>query len=156
LVVCRKKLLINNQKRNKMKRNIFIIRKVLVGLMLATVMFAAPASAKPSKKAATPVVKIEPTVEFISGDENSTLLHVSFNSDSAVKIELTVSDANGTTVYSQTYEAAKFSKYIKWLQDGENSDKMTVTVRTLPNGQKHTFNIVNEDKTINEISVVKL
>lgn len=139
-----------------MKYNLFVIRKVMVGLMLAAVMIAAPASAKTAKKAVTPTINIQPSVEFVGGDDASTLLHVTFDSETAVKFELTVTDANGEVIYSQDFEAAKFSKYVKLVQEGDSAGALFVTVRTLPNGTKHTFSVANEDKVINEISVVKL
>lgn len=140
-----------------MKKNLFVIRKMMVGLMFAAVVIAAPASAKSTKKAVTPAINIQPSVEFIGADNTGTLLHVNFDADSTVKFELTVNDANGELIYSQSFEAAKFSKYIKLVkEDSEASGALQVSIRTLPNGTKHSFSVVNEDKIINEVSVTKI
>lgn len=146
-----------------MKKNIFNLRKVFTGIALTGMMVAVsvPSIAKSNKKSTLAVAAapaIQPALEYIGTDGNSgTVLHVNFTSEKAVKFELNVTDADGELLYSKEFEATKFSKYIKLVNEGNGATNgLVVTVRTLPNGATHSFNVATEDKVINEVSVNKL
>lgn len=143
-----------------MKKQSLNIRRIFIGLVLSGMMVAiSPATfAGTKKQPVTPAVAIQPAIEYVGTESSSaTLLHVSFENEAAVKFELTVTDAAGEILFTKEYEAAKFSKYIKLINEGEeDATTLTVAIRTLPNGVAHNFNVTSSDKTVTEVSVNKL
>lgn len=141
-----------------MKKQSFKFRTILTGLALASVMAVAtvPASAK-DKKQDSVSASITPVVEYIGSDDNSSLFTVAFGNATPVKFELTVNDAQGTQIFSQEFEAAKFSKYFKLVNEGTgDSQDLSFTIHIFPNGATHTFNVSNSTKLEKNVTVTKL
>lgn len=140
-----------------MKQTFFKLRTIFTGLALsvAIILVAQPASAKDKKQDST--VSISPVVEFIGSDENISLFSLTMDNATPVKFELVVSDANGAQVFIQEFEAAKFSKYFKLVNEGggDNQD-FTFTVRTLPNGIAHVFNATSSTRLQKNVTITKL
>jgi hypothetical protein len=142
-----------------MKKQLFNIRRIFIGLALSGMMVAISSTsfASGKKEAVKPTVNIQPAIEYIGENGAETLLHVSFETEAAVKFELVVTDAGGDVLYSNEFETAKFSKYLKLVNEGNgDATAVSVSIRTLPNGTVHSFGVSSEEKTVKSVSVTKI
>ena len=144
-----------------MKKNLFVIRKAIIGFTLSVSLLcaAAPAFAKDAKKSNSTNIKINPSVEYIGTDNQSgSFFHVKLDNDIPVRFLLSILNENGDILYTQEYESAKFSKYVKLQNEGtaDNDMKFSFTIKTLPFGENHTFNVSTEVKTVKDVVITKL
>ena len=109
-----------------------------------------------NKEVTQPALNNQPAVEFVGTDISSSTFHVTFNAEKQVKFELNVRDEDGDVLFRNTYETEKFSKYIKLMNDGgETGSKLYFTIRVLPNGKVHTFDVSSNVKLVNDVIVTK-
>jgi hypothetical protein len=141
-----------------MKYNFFKLRKVTVGLAFASIMtaVAAPVFANNKKETIHPVLNTQPAVKFVGTDVSGSVFHVTFDAEKQVKFELSVRDVNGDVLFRNTYETENFSKYIKLMNDGGDDVSNTYfTIRILPNGEVHTFDVSSNVILVKDVIVKK-
>jgi hypothetical protein len=133
------------------------IMKAFSVIAIAATMcaFSAPAFANKKQEVANTPAAIEPDVAFIGNDANSSTFLVSFNSGGKVKFELTVRDVNDDVLYRNNLETEKSSAYFKLLNQDDGNDKFTLTIRVLPEGKVHTFEVNSNVKMVKNVIVVK-
>ncbi|CAN5799331.1 hypothetical protein BH10BAC3_BH10BAC3_17930 [soil metagenome] len=139
-----------------MKQSFFKIRKVIYSLAITGTMvaFTAPVFAT-DKKDVNPVICAEPVVEIVGTDVSSSVFHVTLNTESKVKFELSVRGINGDVLFKDIYESENFSKYIKLVSDGDEMSNLSFAIRLLPNGKVHTFDVSSNVKLVKNVVVVK-
>jgi hypothetical protein len=142
-----------------MKKNSFKIRTVLVGLLatLATVSFSVPAMANKTKSVSLAPIT-QPAIKFLGTENNNSFFSVSIANDTPVKFALSIQDADGETIYSGTYEASKFSKVFKLVNEGAvgNQAGLTFYIQELPNGVTHKFEVITETEFVKEVEITKI
>jgi hypothetical protein len=140
-----------------MKQYFFKIRSVIFSLAITGAMITAamPAFANKNKGTNAPIVSTQPAVEIVGNDFSSSTFHVTFNAEKQVKLELKVRDENGVVLFKNTYETERFSRYIKLINDGEERPKLYFTIRVLPNGEVHTFDVSSNVKLVNDVIVTR-
>jgi hypothetical protein len=139
-----------------MKHTFISSRSVVASLALSVTMLLAGFSATAKDEKQDSTINISPIVEYVGSNENSSLYSLEVNSEKPVKYSLVVSDAEGTELLSQEFEAAKITRYFKLIDDG-NIDiyNVTFTVRSLPNGVSHVFKVSSDLKFEKKVVVVK-
>jgi hypothetical protein len=139
-----------------MKQYFFKIRRVIYSLAITGTMvaFTAPVFAN-NKKDVNPVVSAEPAVEIVGTDASSSIFHVTFDTESKVKFELRIHGINGEVLFKDIYESENFSKYIKLIGEGDESSNLSFSIRLLPNGKVHTFNVSSNVKLVKNVVVEK-
>ena len=140
-----------------MKQYFFKIRTVIFSLVITGAMATvAVLPVLANKEVTQPALNNQPAVEFVGTDVSSSTFHVTFNAEKQVKFELNVRDEDGDVLFRNTYETEKFSKYIKLMNDGgETGSKLYFTIRVLPNGKVHTFDVSSNVKLVNDVIVTK-
>lgn len=143
-----------------MKKHSFKIRTILVGLLttLVTVTFTVPAFANRKTQSAKLAAITQPAVKFLGTEDNSSLFSVALANETPVKFALTIKDAEGEVIFSETYEASKFSKVFKLVNAGDTNNSLGVSfqIQELPNGAAHTFDVSTETEYVKEVEITKL
>ena len=143
-----------------MKKKSYKIRTILVGLLatLSSIVFSVPAIANQKGNGAASEQTIQPTVTFIGSEHGDALFSVAFENEAQVKFEIAIEDAQGEIIFSQTYEASKFSKLFKLVNEvpGGNPSGLSFKIHVLPTGVIHNFEISSTIKTFNEVAITKL
>jgi hypothetical protein len=147
----------NKQKNNKMKQHSFKLRTsatvlALSGLMIMT---SIPSFAHSNKIEILSSEAIQPTVKYIGTDDKGAGFAVKFDATVPVKFELTIKDKSGIVLYTRVFESASFSKTFRLMMDDSYNLKVSFTIKTLPDGSEHTFNVNTEEKTITDVAVTK-
>ena len=117
--------------------------------------FSAPAFANKKQDAVNATVANEPVVAFVGNDANSSTFHVSFKNGGRVKFELLVRDVNGDVLYRNNLETENSSTYFKLLNQDYGTDRHELSIRVLPEGKVHTFEVSSNVKTVKNVIVVK-
>jgi hypothetical protein len=140
-----------------MKHTFFKIRSLVTGLALSAtlVLVSLSSSANSNKKQLDPSLNIQPTVEWAGSDATSSLFAISFETGVPVKFEVSMRDADGNVFYSREFESGKFSRYFKLVSETEEISGFTITIRLLPNGETHSFNVSNSVETVSAIAITK-
>ena len=128
-----------------MKKNLFVIRKMIIGftLVAAFIITSTPAFSKSNTPAAATSSITQPSVKYIGADNNGTFFQVKFDNEVPVKFELTVSDDNGNVLYNEDFLAASFSQYIKLLGESSTNIKLNFCILTA-DGTKYEFSVIAE------------
>ena len=138
-----------------MKKNLIIVRTILVGLFFSTVLSISTASAatKATKVISKSAIEIKPSLECLDIDETSALLHVTFDNAPSEQFELSVADASGEMVFSQDFEGISFSKYIRLVNEGGDTNEPVVVTIRLANGTAHSFTVTPHNGTVKEVNI---
>jgi hypothetical protein len=143
-----------------MKKKSYKIRTILVGLLatLISIVCSVPALANQKNNAAASLQTIQPTVKFVGSENGNALFSVVFENEVPVKFEIAIEDAQGEIIFKQTYEASKFSKVFKLVNEvpGNNPSGLSFKIQVLPTGVIHNFEISSTIKTFNEVAITKL
>lgn len=143
-----------------MNKHSFKIRTVLIGLLatFATISISVPAMAGKKTKIETAVASIQPTVTFLGTENNNTLFSVAIDSEEPVKFELSITDAEGDVIYKQAYEASKFAKVFKLVNEGlsENPVGLSFHIQEKLSGVQHNFDVSSTTQIVNEVAITKL
>ena len=140
-----------------MKKNLFVIRKMIIGLTLAAsfIIISAPAFSKGNTPATTANASFQPSVKYVGADNSGSLFQVEFDNETPVKFELTVSDNNGTVLYNEAFQATSFSKYIKLLSEGDESNgHLNFSIRTA-DGTNYNYSVATVQETVKEVTITK-
>jgi hypothetical protein len=134
-----------------------MINKMVLGLALVASLVAvvAPAQAK-SKKQAPIALNIEPTIKFIANDGGSSTFNVKFNSEKAINFELIIKNEEGSVLYSQQFETANFSKFVKFVHDSDDEVNAIFTIRDLSTGAEQSYTTASTTTTVRTVAVTKL
>ena len=151
------KYLITIKKNNKMKQHSFKLRTsatvlALSGLMIMT---SIPSFAHSSKIEIISSEAIQPAVKYIGTDDKGAGFAVKFDATAPVKFELTIKDKLGIVLFTKVFESASFSKTFRLMMDDSYNLEVSFTIKTLPDGNEHTFNVSTEEKTTTEVAVTK-
>ena len=141
-----------------MKRIQFSIRKTVVAVLMGgfALTAAVPALAKDKKQTAPAVLNIEPAIQFTGSDDASSTFHIRFENEKAVKFELSIRDINGELLFTQEFEASKFSKFVKFVHNDGEDVAALFTFRDLATGAEQTYEASSTVKTVKNVVVTKL
>lgn len=131
--------------------------KATTVIAFAAVMcaFSAPALANKKQDAVNATAAIVPDVALVGNDANSSTFLVSFNSGGKVKFELIVRDVNDDVLYRNNLETDKSSTYFKLLNQEDGNGKYELSIRVLPEGKVHTFEVSSNVRMVKNVIVVK-
>ncbi|CAN5799399.1 hypothetical protein BH10BAC3_BH10BAC3_17940 [soil metagenome] len=142
-----------------MNKYSFKIRTILVGLLttFATVSISVPAMAN-KKKIESALATIQPRVTFLGTENNSILFSVAIDSEEPVKFELSITDAEGEVIYKKAYEALKFVKVFKLVNEAlsENPIGLSFYIKEKVSGVQHNFDASSTTEIVNEVAITKL
>jgi hypothetical protein len=143
-----------------MNKHFFKIRTILVGLLatFVTVSISVPAMANKKNKIETALATIQPAVTFLGTENNNSLFSVAIDSEEPVKFELSITDAEGEIIYKQAFEASKFVKVFKLVNEGssENSAGLSFHIQEKLSGVQHNFDVSSTTQIVNEVAITKL
>jgi len=117
--------------------------------------FAAPGFANKKQEVVSASTAINPEVAFIGNDDDGSTFLLSFGTTEKVKYELVVSGVNGDVLYRNIQETGKANTYLKLLNEDGGSDKYNFTIRILPEGKVHTFEVRSNVKVVTNVVVEK-
>jgi parvulin-like peptidyl-prolyl isomerase len=126
-----------------------------IAFAAAMCAFSAPAFANKKQDAVNAPAANVPEVAFVGNDANSSTFYVSFKNGGKVKFELMVRDVNGDVLYRNDLETENSSTYFKLLNQDYGNDKHEISIRVLPDGKVHTFEVNSNVKTVKNVIVVK-
>lgn len=140
-----------------MKKNYMNIRTAAMALALSASLFAVSAPVFASKKheAVKSSVAVQPEVAVTGNDANSSTFLVTFNPGTRVKFLLSVSDVDGDVLYRKNFDTDKFSTYIRLLTQADESQNFHFTIKILPAGEVHTFDVKSNVKLVKSVVVEK-
>ena len=143
-----------------MNKHSYKIRTILVGLLatVVTIGISVPATANNKTKIENAVKSIQPTVTFLGTENNQSLFSVALDNEEPVKFELSIKDAAGETIYKQAYEASKFVKVFKMVNEGttENPVGLSFHIQFKPSGVQNNFEVSSTTEVVNEVAITKL
>ena len=136
------------------KTNLF---QAITAIAFAAAMcaYSAPAFANKKQDAVNAPVASVPDVAFVGNDANGSTFQVSFKNGGKVKFELMVRDVNGDVLYRNDLETENSASYFKLLNQEYGSDRHELSIRVLPEGKVHTFEVSSNVKTVKNVIVVK-
>jgi hypothetical protein len=118
-------------------------------------IISSPAIARGKKNNTITAVSSQPAVTYVNTDATGSTFKVTFDTESKAKFELSVQDVNGNVLFKGIYESDKFSKYIKLLDEGFDVTDLSFSIRVIPNGQVHNFNVNANTVFIKDVIVKK-
>ena len=137
-------------------KNINISKAIKAGVIAFSLFaFAAPGFANNKQEVITASAAINPEVALIGNDADGSTFLLSFGTTEKVKFELIVSDVNGDVLYRNTQETGKSNTYLKLLNQDGGSGKYNFTIRILPEGKVHTFEVNSNVKLVKNVIVEK-
>ncbi|MES2647724.1 MAG: hypothetical protein V4717_12655 [Bacteroidota bacterium] len=143
-----------------MKKRSYKIRTILVGLVatIVSIGITVPAFANQKNKNAASLSTIQPAVTFLGSENNNALFSVALVNEAPVKFELLIEDASGEVIFKQDYEASKFSKVFKLVNEdlGGSPSGLSFKILVKPTGVIHNFEVNSTFQTINEVAITKL
>lgn len=140
-----------------MKQLFFKLRTETMIVALSGLMITAsiPSFANNKKIEALSSASIQPSVKYVGTDEKGSSFLVKVDAATPVKFEVNIKNNAGTVLYSQAFESAGFAKTFL-VENNENNDlQLSFTIKTLTDGNQHTFNVNSEEKLIKEVVVKK-
>ena len=141
-----------------MKHTFLNVRNIFAAITLSAAFAAIsiPASAK-EKKAPIAFSTVQPSIKYIGSDKSSSLFLIEMTTVEPVFFYLVVRDADGTELYRQAYESAKFQKYFKLVNEGDSKAiNVQFSLEPVVGDDKVTFKAtssspLNEDVVISKI-----
>jgi len=141
-----------------MKQHFFKITRKVIGLALCGILLtiSAPTFAKNNKQEIKPVLNIQPSLQYLSFEDQTSLFRVQFEPKAPVKFELSITDSHGNTLFHQNYESASFSKVFKLVNEGEeNALDLSFSI-LLEDGTRHDFTVSNSSELANIVEITRL
>ena len=139
-----------------MQKHTTLYRPFILMLAISAMLLATSASAQAAgnhSKASITTLKIEPSLQFVSTDKLGDTYQVSFDSDVMVNFSLSISNEKGEILFSENYESASFSKFIKLQKDlVENESNLQFNIAIMPFGDTYSFEVNNSGKEYKSIN----
>ena len=92
-------------------------------------------------------------VTYLGKNDDMMLVQVQFDNTTGEKFNITVKDADGSTLYTQVFNDKKFDKNFR-VPLVEN-DKITFVIRNISDKTSETFEVNSNTRTIEDVVVVK-
>jgi hypothetical protein len=120
-----------------MKQQYFSIKSLFISGLFVFASLSVLANNK--HKASIPAFQIYPTVQYVGSENSGNLFSVQFDSDSLVKFDVIIKDGQGNVLYWKNFEASKFSKVFKLVNESTDTvEDLAFTIR-VTDGAEYKF-----------------
>ena len=131
-------------KKHNLHRSKTVIASFLLALLVGFSSFA-------SSSVKDPIVKTA-SVKHIGYYENNMVLQVMMDNETGEKFSVTIKNADGSILFSDTYQDKKFDKRFLLNKD-EGYTKLAFVIRSLKDNQTQTFEINTSTRVVENYDV---
>lgn len=131
-------------KKHNLHRSRSVIASFLVVLLLGLSSFSPSLTHDPIVKTAS--------VKHLGNYKNSFVFQVMMDNEAGEKFSVTIKDADGSILFSDTYQDKKFDKRFLFNKS-EDYSKLSFIIRSLKDNQAQTFEINTSTRVIENYDV---
>lgn len=140
-----------------MKKHSYKLRNILTGLFATIVTFTLALPAMANNKSKAIKAALTPVVSYLGSEHNNPLFSVELENETPAKFEISIRDTDGSVLYKEIYEASKFSKVFKLVNEEKAIPAgLTFRIRELNTGVYHNFEVSTSTELVRDVEISKL